>query len=815
MQQRDREHSGGRGGAGAIAAALATLVVLAWSAGGAAADPAPDRRPNADPTPIAPAADAAFTVDHFGEPRSLELDPTRVALLGVRDAWVAGAVLDRHGADRTALRPAAVDGWSFADLDGARRGGDRGANGALTAAGVERLVEDLAASNAAAFVSPVFLGSDGGPVIPTPHILAGFEKGLPEHEAGATVRAAAAGRVVARTRSGGVWTLDPGARHGFDVLDRANGLARRPGVRFAEPDMIFTGAPALTPNDPGFGSLWAHVNTGQFSGVPDEDMDSDEAWDVTTGAPGIITVVIDTGVDQGHPDLNQLGGADFTSDPSSDGGPVNSFDNHGTAVAGCVAARINNNLGAVGVAPGTRVASARAMITVNSNGDWTSQSSWTVNALDWAEQIGARVTNNSNRYGFTSSAIAAAYSQTRAAGLVHFASAGNESASSVGYPASLADVVGVGAVRSSGILASFSNTGPGVELTAPGVSIYSTDRVAGGYVSGDYAFVSGTSFASPYAAGVAALVLSQSPQFTPDEVEQILFDSARDKGAPGYDESFGWGFVNAAAALATLPGAPGPFTLELPADGAVVNDFEPLLLWSESENAAWYEVTLATDPSFNTTAWTTTTSGGVLSTRPTDGVLDPDATYYWRVRATNALGERFSDTRSFTAPPPPPPGSFDLVAPADGAEDVPVETLLEWTPAERATRYTVVVATDITLNNLVWADSDVPGGATQYTLLAGILEPGTRYYWRIEARNGSGSTTGTPSVSDFVTELDGEPCVGDTGTDGATTVDDFFILANFFGVTPAFRMQGDLNGDFVVDVSDFFILAGDFGCTPD
>ena len=208
---------------------------------------------------------------------------------------------------------------------------------------------------------------------------------------------------------------------------------------------------------------------------------------------------------------------------------------------------INNSLGTVGIAPGCRSASARTFISsLACDGSWSSSSSWTVNSLAWAQSIGARVSNNSNIYGFQSSAIAQKYASTRAAGIVHFACAGNSSSSTIAYPASLPDVNAVAALDRNGNLASFSNFGTGLDFSAPGAAIYTTDRTgSAGWVSDDYVTADGTSFASPYAAGVAALILSVNPSLNATNVEQIMQQSSVDRGAAGYDTTYGWGFVNA------------------------------------------------------------------------------------------------------------------------------------------------------------------------------------------------------------------------------------------------------------------------------
>jgi subtilisin family serine protease len=278
-------------------------------------------------------------------------------------------------------------------------------------------------------------------------------------------------------------------------------------------------------------------------------MDGPEAWDRTIGSDTVRVVILDTGVQQDHPDIHQVAGTDTTTD-AGNGGPLNSFDNHGTPVGGCVAATIDNALGTVGIAPGCVVASARTFIGVNASGSWTSQASWTVASLSWAQSIGARVTNNSNYYGFQSSTIDQKYLETWNGGIVHFASAGNNGLGSITYPASLPIVNAVVAVGRDGLLTSFSNWGPGTDFAAPGISIYSTDRTgAAGSGAGDYSFVTGTSFASPYAAGVAALVLSSWPDASAAQVEQVLRGSCVDAGALGYDTTYGNGVVNARAAL--------------------------------------------------------------------------------------------------------------------------------------------------------------------------------------------------------------------------------------------------------------------------
>ncbi len=347
-------------------------------------------------------------------------------------------------------------------------------------------------------------------------------------------------------------------RDGAETVARLAEIARDPSVAAVEPDFRFTGRSEVTvPNDPGFASCWGHRNSGGSGSLLGFDMNTLEAWDITPGDPSIKVLIIDTGVQQNHPDLNQDPGRDFTTgavDGIAGGGPANACDNHGTAVAGCVSAIRNNALGTVGAAPGCRSVSAKVgTATVPCNGTWEATVSYTVNALNWAAANGIRVTNNSNGYGIASAAMQSAYDATRSLGVVHFASAGNAGGGAIGFPASLASVQAIGATAKNGTRAAFSSFNPALDLVAPGQSIYTTDRTgSAGYGSGDYRSVDGTSFAAPYAAGVAALLLSADPTLLPADVEKLLRRTARDMDLPRFDSMTGWGMVDAQAALAAL-----------------------------------------------------------------------------------------------------------------------------------------------------------------------------------------------------------------------------------------------------------------------
>lgn len=403
-----------------------------------------------------------------------------------------------------------------------------------------KAVADLAADPAFAFVSPVFIDGRGLPLIITDEILVGL-RAAEAHGRAFEAFAAQGLTIVERDFAGlaGVYLLRSSSRNGFEVLEQANALAIVAGVLYSEPNAVIRGQTTgfVAPNDPLFPLQWALDQANNI------DMDAPEAWEISIGDSSIVTAILDVGVQFDHPDLNNAPGADFaTSVPN--GGPANQFDNHGTPVAGCVSGILNNSIGIVGGAPGTRTASVKMGVSTNALGFFDSSAGIIASALNWSLTSGARITNSSFTF-FPSATIETAYASTRAQGLIHFAASGNDGGGFLTYPALLPSVNAVGAITPSGERASFSQSGVGLQFVAPGFSIPATDRTgSAGFDPTDYALLAGTSFASPYAASVAALILSINPALNVTQVEQIMRDTAVDLGAPGYDVEFGWGLVN-------------------------------------------------------------------------------------------------------------------------------------------------------------------------------------------------------------------------------------------------------------------------------
>lgn len=382
------------------------------------------------------------------------------------------------------------------------------------------------------------------------------------------------------------------------------------------------------------------------------DVELDNTWGVkrigagtvhTSGnkGTGVKVAVIDSGVDYTHPDLlgRVAGGYDFVNsdtDPMDDNG-------HGTHVAGTVAA-LDNDVGVVGVGPEVSI---YALKVLNSSGSgyWSD----VIAALDWAVTNGMQVTNNSYGSGQNPGGVVeAAFNNTEAAGLFHVAAAGNSGnpggkGNNVGYPARYASVVAVAATDQNDNRASFSSTGDAMELAAPGVSINST-KLGGGYIE-----FNGTSMASPHVAGTAALVIAagiadaNGNGRVNDEIRTTLNATADDLGIAGKDTWYGYGLVNAVAAVAVVVPPPSP-------DPAV-------------------NVTLATDKSNYVsgtditaiiTAVVTDETGSAIS-----GLLS--SAFITTLNATSVLV-----TFTETATPGTYTGNLDLFALADGTHTIKV-----------------------------------------------------------------------------------------------------------------------------------------------
>lgn len=297
-------------------------------------------------------------------------------------------------------------------------------------------------------------------------------------------------------------------------------LSRNPHIQFAERDMLLE--LSSTPNDPYYSKQW-HLPKIQ---APD-------AW-VTSQGSGITVAILDTGVDSSHPDLvdRMLAGWNAV-DGSTDSADIHG---HGTAVAGTASATINNGIGVASVAGAANLLPIRV---TNSSDGWAYWSD-IARGLTWAADNGARVANISYDVTSSSSVSNAAQYMMDKGGMVVVA-AGNSS-SDPGYSDN-PYMISVSATDSSDVKTSWSSYGYYVDVAAPGASIYTTKN------GGSYGGWNGTSFSSPVTAGVVALVIATNSNLTPADIESILESTAVDLGDPGWDIYYGYGRVNAAAAV--------------------------------------------------------------------------------------------------------------------------------------------------------------------------------------------------------------------------------------------------------------------------
>jgi subtilisin family serine protease len=388
--------------------------------------------------------------------------------------------------------------------------------------------------------------STAGPGGPDPGatLLVGFVPNTPTAAIQADFGAAGV-HLVESFADGTSWVApDPGVA----LATAQRQLARAPGVAFAEPNATVQ-TQGLTPNDPDFKREWGLKNT------PSSGIDAPQAWTLTTGTSSTIVAVLDTGIDLSNP---EFAGRIWTNPDSSgsDGYPgdvhgwnfvandadVQDDNGHGTNVSGILGAAGNNGIGVAGVDWNAEIMPLKVL---DDDGGGTDAD--VVSAIDFAVQHGARVINASWGGGPYSQAVADAISYAGSQGVVFVTAAGNNGTNNDAapfYPASynLPNEIAVAAVNQAGGLAGFSNYGAkSVALAAPGVNILNT-------VLGGYAYMSGTSMATPFVSGVVALVAGLHPSDTAAELVQQVESTAKPLAGLAGKTATG-GIVDAARAV--------------------------------------------------------------------------------------------------------------------------------------------------------------------------------------------------------------------------------------------------------------------------
>jgi subtilisin family serine protease len=388
----------------------------------------------------------------------------------------------------------------------------------------------------------------------------------------------------------------------------AEELTRQRAVQYVEPNYVLHAN--RLPNDRLFGDQWALRNVGQFGGKAGADVHATDAWDVTTGA-NVTVAVVDTGIDFAHGDLapnawlnpadppngvdddhngfvDDVHGADFVnedSNPDDDAG-------HGSHVAGIIGARGNNFAGIAGVNWDVKLMGLK-FLDANGSGNTADAA----NAIDYAVSHGARVINASWGGPAFSQALYQAVSRAGDKGVLFVAAAGNDGQNAdvkPDYPAAfdLPNVISVAATDATDKLVDFSNYGvTSVDLAAPGDDIEST--VPPATDPSGYASFSGTSMATPFVSGAAALYLSKYPQATVDQVRTAILQSVdklptlAGKVATGGRLDIARALGAAAPKTVTEPDhtPPAPFSLLRPHNKRHLKKRKLRFSWSRSRDA--------------------------------------------------------------------------------------------------------------------------------------------------------------------------------------------------------------------------------------
>ncbi len=359
---------------------------------------------------------------------------------------------------------------------------------------------------------------------------------------------------------------------GFKLLKIAKGKSvaemveiynRNPNVEHAEPNMIAHAH--YTPNDPIYSYQW-HF----------DQINMESAWDSSTGL-GVIVAVLDTGVAQDLEDspASFVQGIDFINNDDD----ADDDNGHGSHVAGTIAQYTGNGAGVAGVAYGASIMPVKVLDSEGSGSYLT-----VADGIVWATKNGADIISMSlgGSCDFSSMVLEDALKYAYDRDVVIVASSGNSGREKYSCPAAYDDyVIAVGATRFDEAVPRYSSyysyTGHPiikqyVDVTAPGGDLMK-DQNGDGYGDGvlqntfgssgeGYYFYQGTSMAAPHVSGVAALIIANNIAATPDEVRNILESSAKDKGVSGWDSKYGYGIIDADAAVNYAPSICGNNILE-------------------------------------------------------------------------------------------------------------------------------------------------------------------------------------------------------------------------------------------------------------
>ncbi len=349
-----------------------------------------------------------------------------------------------------------------------------------------------------------------------------------------------------------------------ELLEMVSAISNEEWTLWCEPEMLLN----IELSNPLYSQQYYLKNTGQNGGLYGIDINVEPAWNISSGN-GVVVAVIDEGVDNNHEDLQGKVLSGYTACvPTGNGEPMNAGGiykrAHGIACAGIIAAN-NNNIGIKGIAYDSQILPINIYSQTPNPPYYNGAVSTTdvADAINWAYPQSDIISNSWNGGGSSSDlelAIqnARTYGRNGLGSIVIFSSGNSTSnPNSVKYPANVEGVVTVGAVDNQGTIWNYSCRGDSMDLVAPSGNInlsgdvVTTDRMdILGYNNTNYVYVfGGTSAACPQIAGVAALIISANPNLTELQVVDILRTTARDMGTVGFDNTYGYGLVDAHAAV--------------------------------------------------------------------------------------------------------------------------------------------------------------------------------------------------------------------------------------------------------------------------
>jgi len=597
-------------------------------------------------------------------------------------------------------------------------------------------------------------------------------------------------------KAGGARTLSVSPHTGYRRIAVPPGMPEEVYLKrlSASPDVVAAQLNhivyAFGPNDPDYSLQWHYT-------APEGGINVVPAWGTFTGpnqvtgynGSGATVAVIDTGlaykaflsVPQAPEWKDQQGKVALPSGVdmdlvNSDTEP-NDDNGHGTHVSNTISQNTNNGILGAGVANGAKIMPIKVLDASGSG-----EESALAEAIHLAANNGAQVINMSLGFPAGTQAselplLAEAVTYAYNKGVTIVAAAGNDAAASCSYPAAFPEVICVGSTKYDGNLAWYSNYGTDLALVAPGGAYCASaddllclllgypyafnDQNKDNWPDGvlqetfdsatytfDDWFYEGTSMASPHVAAVAALVIGKAKglglTLGPQQVREILTSSAKDKGSPGYDSTYGWGLVDATAALAKV-GASSPVSPAAPTNlnANTASSSQINLSWlDKSGNETGFRIWRCTGSSCTTFDQIATVGANVTSYANT-GLL-ASTTYRYQVNAYNNDGEsEYSNaaTAVTQAAPAAPDAPTNLTATAFSRNQID----LTWTDnAGNETGFKIERCKGATCTNFTQIAA-VGANITAYSNTR--LSKNTTYRYRIRAYNAAGNSAYTDIVT--------------------------------------------------------------------